>query len=115
MKDNHIENSCKLLVGIKEIDGDEFQPLTELVHDKSIPEKSRVHFYMRRAKSIAAASGRAHDLLTGELIKEELRLFSDGEYVWRTDTLYYFDRYNLSLPQDFINKVKNWHPLTDKK
>lgn len=112
---NGTENSCKLLVGIKEIDGDRFKPLTELVSSKPIPEKSRVHFYMRCAKCIAASSRRAHDLFTSELIQEELRVFSDGEYIWSTDTLYYFDKYNLCLPHDFINKAKNWHPVSDKK
>ena len=66
--------------------------------------KSKILLYLRNGKVIAAA-GRAVDILTGEKIQEEWLLFTDGVYQWDTSLIYHFKKYDIPLPQDFINHV----------
>ena len=67
--------------------------------------KSKILLYLRNGEVIAAAAGRAVDILTGEKIQEEWLLFTDGVYQWDTSLIYHFNKYDIPLPQDFINHV----------
>jgi len=30
---------------------------------------------------------------------------NDGKYTWRSDVIYYFEKYNLKLPDEFVKEV----------
>ena len=45
------------------------------------------------------------DVIAGKRINSEWVLHSDGVYEWTSDITYYYEKYNLILPQDFINHV----------
>lgn len=32
-------------------------------------------------------------------------MYNDGEYAWRSDIIYYVEKYNMRLEEDFVNKV----------
>lgn len=46
----------------------------------------------------------ARDAITGERIGVPA-VYRDGDYSWRTETIYYFEKYNLALPDDFVAHV----------
>lgn len=70
-----------------------------------IPNKSQILRYMKNSKVIAAAPGRMKDAFDGKTIPGEMLAYSDGTYYWGAETIYYFDKYNLKLPDDFIDKA----------
>lgn len=67
-----------------------------------IPGKARVLHYLKGQEIIAAAPGIMRDAFTGERIRGEMLLYSDGKYYWGSETIFYFEKYNLQLPKDFI-------------
>ena len=71
----------------------------------AIPNKNQIIRYMKNCKVIAAAPGRMKDAFDGNIIPGEMLAYSDGTYYWGAETIYYFDKYNLKLPDDFIDKA----------
>lgn len=70
-----------------------------------IPGKARVLHYLKGQEVIAAAPGIMRDAFTGERIHGEMLLYSDGEYYWGSETVFYFDKYNLQLPEEFVRRA----------
>lgn len=71
----------------------------------AIPEKMKVLKYLKETPSVAVAPAVLRDVFTGERLNMDLYAKSDGTYIWRSDIAYYFDKYNLKLPDEFINHV----------
>ena len=70
-----------------------------------IENKAKVLQYMRSCKVIAAAPGRMIDAFSHATIPGEMLAYSDGEYYWGSEAIYYFEKYNLKLPDDFVNRI----------
>ena len=60
---------------------------------------------MKNAQVTAAAACMFRDVITGELIPDEALCLTDGEYHWRSDITYYVEKYNMRLPQEFIERA----------
>ena len=73
--------------------------------DSDIQNKDKVLRYMKNCKVIAAAPGRLRDAFTNAIIPGEMLAYSDGQYYWGTETIYYFEKYNLKLPDEFLNHI----------
>ena len=67
-------------------------------------EKEKVVQYTR-SEVIAAAPANVRDVLNPEVKIPELLLMSDGKYQWRSDIIYYVEKYDLELPEEFVNYV----------
>ena len=90
----------------KEIYSDETLPsIKEFINETPFEHKERVLSYLKSKKANAVAAGRATDVLTGKTIPSEFACYTDGEYVWRSDLIYYIEKYNLNPGDDFINHV----------
>ncbi|MEA5017018.1 MAG: hypothetical protein VB099_20920 [Candidatus Limiplasma sp.] len=86
-----------------EIYGQGFPPISEMISDIQIQHKEEVLRFLRNGRVIAASPSILRDVITGEQILEELTTQVSGEYHWRSDVAYYFGKYNLKLPEDFID------------
>ena len=73
--------------------------------ENDIPFKGRVLEYLRNCKVIAAAPGRMTDVFTNKPIPGEVLAYSDGNYYWGTEAIYYFEKYNMKLPDEFVNRI----------
>lgn len=82
-----------------------FPSISDLVSEREMEKKADILTYLKKVNVMAAAPGYAIDVFTGNRIQEPLYAYSDGEYIWRSDTIYYFDKYNLRLEDDFIEHV----------
>lgn len=76
-----------------------------LISNVPSPHKKRVLDYLRKNRKLAIAPGPSYDVITGERIPGQLSTNIDGTYYWRSDVSYYFEKYNLVLPDDFIQLV----------
>lgn len=74
---------------------------------EAIPNKKRILEYLRGCKVIAAAPGRMRDVFEDKTIPGQMLAYSDGTYYWGSEAIYYFDKYNMKLPDDFINRILN--------
>jgi hypothetical protein len=86
----------------KEIAGDKYKPLNELMIEMPIERKNKVLSYMKKAPVIAVSPTLPRDVISGERIPGELLMHEKDGYSWRSDVIYYVDKYNLTLPDDFI-------------
>ena len=97
-----IRNVCN----IEKLYGDNGeQYLKSVVSYKPYSNEDIILQYLKSGKVVAVAAGMARDILTGQRIKGELVAMSDGVYSWRSDIIYYVERYNMKLYDDFEKYV----------
>lgn len=81
--------------------------IKSLISKEPIENKAKILEYLKKGKVTAAATGTAKDIITGKTIDEPFCMFTDGVYAWRSDTIYYVDKYNLKLEDEFIKHALN--------
>lgn len=92
----------------KEIYNDNNLPsIYENISDTPIKHKKEILDYLKSGKITAVAPSCIKDIISGKAIKRELMMMNDGKYAWRSDLIYYFEKYNLKLPDKFVKEVLN--------
>lgn len=86
-------------------DGDGLPNIQDLISPVEIKEKEKIVSYLNNAKVDAACAGTLYDPITGEKIRREWLLFTDGEYIWHSYVPYLVEKYNMRLPEQFIEHV----------
>jgi hypothetical protein len=76
------------------------------------PTQRRLAFYLLQGTPLAAVVERRPDVLDGEHVYLSASWLSDGDWVWRRDLAHYVDKYNLALPEEFIEHASSflWSP-----
>lgn len=67
--------------------------------------KNTVLSYMKAFKPILFTSMFVVDIITNTDTKKIDNGYSDGEYIWYESEIYYFEKYNLKLNDDFIKHI----------
>ncbi len=81
----------------KEIFSDDSLPsIKEFISETPFEHKGEVLKYLKSKEPNAVAPGRATDVFTGEVIPTVFACYTDGKYAWRSDLIYYVERYNLN-------------------
>ena len=81
--------------------------LIQYALEKPYEEKDKIIMYLKNSNVIAYAAGIAKDVFSGKSIQGSLAYMSDGIFEWRSDIIYYADKYNLKLDDSFIEYVLN--------
>ena len=90
----------------KEIYKDNSLPsVLDNISEKEIPQKNVVLRYLKSHKPTAYSPQECFDVVSGEKINEPLSCMDDGVYYWRSDLIYYFEKYNLKLLDEFVDYV----------
>lgn len=90
----------------KEIMNDSNYPsIYDLVSDNEIQNKSYIVNYLKSGRVSSASPSIVYDIISGEKINQHLEMLNDGKYAWRSDTIYYFEKYNMKLSDEFIDHV----------
>ncbi len=91
----------------KEIYKDDLLPsIYDFIGEKPYKDKDLVLKYLKSGKKSAVAPAKVKDVITNEYINIELCCYTDGLYAWRSDLIYYVDKYNLKLQDDFVDYIK---------
>ena len=88
-----------------ELDRDKNYPSIMDLINKPITEKKKVLEYMKKGEIIAVAPAIIKDVINPEIRLPELFLMSDGKYEWRSDVIYYVEKYDMALPDEFVQHV----------
>lgn len=75
------------------------------ISDFAIKNKERILRYLKSGKTKFISPSAIVDIFTGKTVNIELCIYTDGAYAWSSETMYYFEKYNLKLNQDFIDFV----------
>lgn len=90
----------------REIYNDKTLPSIKDNHRKLDPAiKKKVIGYLRAGRVTAASPAILKDVFTKEPLRIALCMQTDGQYAWRSDVLYYFEKYDLDLGEEFIEHV----------
>ena len=79
--------------------------LRSCISDEPISQKEKVLDYLKSGHAAAATSAKLKDYISGEDISGETIGYTDGEFAWRSDLCYYFEKYNFKLPKEFVDKA----------
>lgn len=78
--------------------------ITKFFSETPYEHKNAVVSYMKTRGTVKCVCGLANDVVSGEAIGTRT-IIHDGEYSWTNDLIYYVEKYNLKLPDDFIRYV----------
>ncbi len=97
-----------IVVGrFREIYKDDSLPsIYDFVSEKHYKDKDLVLKYLKNGKKSAVAPAKVKDVIAKEYINIELCCYTDGCYAWRSDLIYYVDKYNLKLDDGFVKHIK---------
>lgn len=91
--------------GFKETyNSDRYPSIFTAIHDEAPENKSKILNYLKNGRVEAYAPGYFHDKVGSKDVIPAV-CYTDGEYEWRSDTIYYYEHYNIDLPDDFIKHV----------
>ena len=54
---------------------------------------------------VAVSPSYIKDIVSNKTVNQSLVMMSDGKYAWRSDVVYYFEKYNLVLSDEFIKEI----------
>ena len=91
----------------------ELPSIRDAIYQDTVSNKRTLVSYLKKGKPFAAAPAINKDVLSGERIPGELLMLTDGVYEWRSDLVYYIEKYNLKLPDDFIKHVLDQQDVND--
>ena len=84
-----------------------FPSINDYLMDKPYDSKEKIIDYMLNGSVHMVTASKPIDIFTGNVINYDLVFMDDGEYSWTSKLIYYVDKYNLKLPEDFINHIMN--------
>ncbi|WP_160680904.1 hypothetical protein [Clostridium sp. C8-1-8] len=80
-------------------------PLIKDLINKPIIEKEKIIKYMKECKITAVSPAIVTDLINPENKIIGLYSMNDGKYAWNSDLIYYLEKYDMELPEEFIEHV----------
>lgn len=91
---------------VREFSGEvDHNSIKEMISEKEIERKEDILKYLKSFEPDCAAGMSLTDEITGESINTGVSGYEDGTFFWDTRHIYHFEKYNLSLNDDFINHV----------
>ena len=79
--------------------------LADLISETPIDHKAEIVNYRNDGEVGLACSALSRDVLTGERLKIRKQTRHDDVYEWNESLAYYVERYNVRLPQEFVDHV----------
>ena len=83
---------------------DKYPSIMDIIN-KPIREKEKILRYMRGCHIDAVAPAMLRDVINPANKIPDLFAMSDGTYGWRSDVIYYVEKYDMDLPEEFIRHV----------
>lgn len=79
--------------------------IRDFISDKETYDKNKIIEYLKSQKRVASCPRAAIDCVTGEEISSSFSIYTDGEYDWCDFLIYHIEKYNVILPQEFIEHI----------
>ena len=79
--------------------------IRDFIVDKVSYSKERVISYLKNGKRIASCPRELYDPITKEFLVNDFSVYTDGEYYWIDVLPKLIEKYNLLLPEAFVNKI----------
>ena len=83
---------------------DKYPSIMELIR-KPIKGKDKVLNYMKKCRISSVSPAIVTDVIEPQNKINELYCMTDGVYGWRSDVIYYVEKYDMALPDEFVQHV----------
>lgn len=84
---------------------DKYPSIMDFIKDTEPTKKDKIVDYFNKSKISSVSTSYVYDEIGKVQTSIPLVMKTDGEYAWRSDLEYYYNKYNIGLPQEFIKKV----------
>ncbi len=84
---------------------DKYPSIMDFIKDTEPSKKDEVIKYFDKSKISSVSTSYVYDEIGKVQTSIPLVMKTDGEYAWRSDLEYYYNKYNIDLPQKFIEKI----------
>lgn len=84
-----------------------YPSIREHLRKEPYVEKEKILEYMKKGRVHMVSGQRMKDIFTGEPIEGEMLFMDDGKYSWTSKMIYYVEKYDLELPEDFFAHILN--------
>lgn len=84
---------------------DKYPSIMDFIKDTEPSKKDEIIKYFDKSKISSVSTSYVYDEIGKVQTSIPLVMKTDGEYAWRSDLEYYYNKYNIGLPQEFIKKV----------
>ena len=84
---------------------EEYPSIMNAIHGEPPKDKAKILRYLKNGEAGAMSPGYLYDRVNRETILRNPVCYNDGKYAWRSDLIYYYEKYNVDLPEDFIKHV----------
>lgn len=71
-----------------------------------VDDKYKILEYLKRFDDWAFTSQPVYDIYSGEKVSDADNAKTDGVYTWYQSEIYYFEKYNLHLNDEFIHYIR---------
>jgi hypothetical protein len=89
----------------REVYNDDKYPSIEELIGNPISEKNKILVYMKSCKISSVSPAIVTDVINPKNKINELYCMTDGIYGWRSDVIYYVEKYDMALPDEFVQHV----------
>ena len=79
--------------------------INDFIVDKIDYDKQMIIDYLNSFRYKASCPQAAIDCVTGEETSPSFRIINDGEYCWPDFLAFHIEKYNIRLPQAFVDKI----------
>ena len=95
------------LIGFKELNGCNscLESLYSNLSDVEYENTEQILNYLKKETFIFVRLDILRDIFTGDTISYENHVLGDNEYVWSDELIYYVEKYNAKLPNEFVNHI----------
>lgn len=98
----------KEISNVKEFSGEEkFKSVKNMISENEAAGKKEILQYLKSFEPDCSAGMILVDELTGKEVGSEVNGYEDGQFYWDSRHIYHFEKYNLELNKEFIEKVLN--------
>lgn len=84
---------------------DKYPSIMDFIKDTESTKKDKIVEYFNKSKISSVSTSYVYDEIGKVQTSIPLVMKTDGEYAWRSDLEYYYNKYNIGLPQEFIEKI----------
>lgn len=95
----------KYITDYKELHGNKNISLLDHLSGKEVEGKQRILNYLKNGVKDGVRCSGIYDYVKDEPKFDTIHLFTDGEYFWDSEEIYHFEKYNIPLEKEFLQKV----------
>ena len=95
----------KYITDYLEFGGDVNKSVINFCTTEDVAGKDTIIKYLKNGIDDGIRCSVVYDYIRKERRNETIRLFTDGEFYWDSVEIYHFEKYNIILSEEFVQKV----------